>query len=239
MASVLSGGLHPYDAKVLALAPTFYFPLTELAGTTIREIVHGWNGAYPATGVTYGAAGPGDGRTAVTFDGSGVGGNLYTAGLSAGFMHGGKGTLCLWVKFDNWTQASTTVLKFQKDASNSVDITSNMTNDRIQNAYLAGGTTKATSEASGQTTTAFRHVAMTWDITAGADGEMKLYINGSQVGTTQTALGTWGVTDLNAVTCVLGNGALAAGVSIVGSVARLAGFPVALTQAQLATLAAF
>ena len=34
-------------------------------------------------------------------------------------------------------------------------------------------------------------VAMTWDTAAGADGEMKAYIDGAQVGTTQTALGSW------------------------------------------------
>lgn len=235
----IGGGMHPYDAKVLALNPTFYFPLTEGSGTVIRELVNGWNGAYSATGVTYGVAGPGDGRTAVTFDGSAGFGNLYTAGLSAGFMHAGVGTICLFFAAANWTATNGRVFSFTKTAgANAVYVTQNNTNDRLEYTYYAGSTAKVTSEASGQTSTVFRHVAITWDITAGANGELKAYINGAQVGTTQTALGTWSATDLASSLVNLGADASTPTALLAGSYARLAGYPVALTAAQLATLAA-
>lgn len=37
------------------------------------------------------------------------------------------------------------------------------------------------------------HVTMTWDKNAGSDGEMKAFIDGAQVGSTQTNFDTWAV----------------------------------------------
>ena len=54
--------------------------------------------------------------------------------------------------------------------------------------YQAGGTTDLVTLSS-QSDIDWVHVMLTWDVSGG--GEFKAYKNGSQAGTTQTALGTW------------------------------------------------
>lgn len=234
-------GLNPYDEKVIALNPTFYFPMVETAGLDLVELIHGsaWYGQYAATGVTYGVAGPGDGRTAVAFDASTGRAFPYSAPLSAAFMHSGKGTICGWSKLATWTGTSESIIRFQRDASNLVYIGVNLTSKRAEYFYVAGGVSKATSEGNGQSTLDWRHYAITWDIDAGASGELKGWIDATQIGSTQTSLGTWGAVDLISALCGIGSQGTASPNSIAGSYGRWAGYPVALTQAQLATLAGF
>ena len=98
------------------------------------------------------------------------------------------GTVSLWVKLD--TSASNDMLfKFDVDRNNQASIAyiSSTTSMRFQ--YKAGGTNKSfdhsvSVEADGN----WHHYVITWDTSA---DQMKGYIDGSQVDSTQTGLGTW------------------------------------------------
>lgn len=184
----LLGAVDPrlrYTNKVKALSPIAYWPLADASGTTATdESGNARNGAY--SNVTLGAAGIGDGRTAATFaSASSQYVNIYTAGL-AGAFNGQEGSISLWAKND-WI-SGVTLIKIGANGSNDVYLQKNNVSDRIEAFYVAGGTTKATNEPSSQTSTAWRHIAMSWSKTA---DQMKLYVNGAQVGTTQTGLGTF------------------------------------------------
>ena len=59
--------------------------------------------------------------------------------------------------------------------------------NRAQLLYVSGGTTKEIV-LSNQSSTELRQIALTWSF---GDDELKIYIDGTQVGNTQTGLGVW------------------------------------------------
>ena len=98
------------------------------------------------------------------------------------------GTVSLWVKLD--TSASNDMLfKFDVDRNNQASIAyiSSTTSMRFQ--YKAGGTNKSFDHSVGVAADGnWHHYVITWDTSA---DQMKGYIDGSQVDSTQTGLGTW------------------------------------------------
>ena len=98
------------------------------------------------------------------------------------------GTVSLWAKID--TSANNDMLfKFDVDKSNQVAIAYITSTTSMRFQYKAGGTNKSfdhsvSVEADGN----WLHYVITWDTSA---DQMKGYIDGSQVDSTQTGLGTW------------------------------------------------
>ena len=98
------------------------------------------------------------------------------------------GTVSLWVKLDTSTY-NDILFKFDVDKSNQVGIAylSSTTSMRFQ--YKAGGTNKSFDHSVGvEADGNWHHYVITWDTSA---DQMKGYIDGSQVDSTQTGLGTW------------------------------------------------
>ncbi len=180
-----------YLDKVLALTPFAYWPLNEAAGTAIADRAgSSYNGTGSAN-LTYNHAGPGAGNKSIYFDGNEYI-NITGTGFNTAFPAncGPQGSVCVWAKTDDWVTGVYT-FTFLVNANNQVAIYKNNTNDRMIGRYYAGAVTKEAPETIGQTSTDWRWYCITWDKNAGADGEMKFYVNNVQVGTTQTGLGTW------------------------------------------------
>ncbi|MEO8397042.1 MAG: hypothetical protein ABI700_28865, partial [Chloroflexota bacterium] len=153
-------------------------------GTAARD------GTY-TNGPTLNAAAFTDGTPAPSFDGSNDLVNVYSSSLNSAF-NPSELTLFIWGKVASsgvWSDATFRYLThLQADASNRVYLLKSTTGNAIQGRYLAGGVSKSIVDASLGGTTAFFSAAIT--VSKAAD-EMKLYLNGVQVGSTQTGLGTW------------------------------------------------
>jgi len=122
-----------------------------------------------------------------------------------GFL-GDQGTVIVPAQVANvgvWTDAAARYLiAIDVDPNNYLFIRKAAAANSIAFAYEAGGVTE------GQTTAALANVdfaiyGMTWDMSAGADGEVRYYIDGVASGAMDTALGTW-VGDLAATGVVIG-----------------------------------
>ena len=122
--------------------------------------------------------------------------DYVTADGIFGDINVNTGTVSTWIKKDS-TSANDVVFKFDVDGNNQVGIIYVNSSSILRYQYKAGGTTKKVDhsvsiEGDGN----WHHIAITWDTSA---DEMKAYLDGSQVGTTQSGLGTWSGT-VNAFT---------------------------------------
>jgi hypothetical protein len=184
--------------------------LDEKSGAVAYDLVSGrvagaQNGAH--TGVTLGADGIGDGRACPFYDGANDLTNVYTATFAAAF-NAAEGTAMMWAKVVNagvWTDgAARRSIQMRADISNRISIEKAAANNEINFVYIAGGTSEVVA-IQPITDTDWMHLALTWSKSAGANGEMRAYYNGTQTGATQTALGVWAGA-LNATVTSLGAG---------------------------------
>ena len=134
--------------------------------------------------------GIGDGRSAFSFDGGDFV-NVYTPSLASRF-DSAKGWALIWVRIPDaavWADgAARRFIYLVADANNYAIISKNTTLNQVIFFYNAAGTIEQVGDTSLAASTNWFLVAMTWDKAA---DEMKAYINGAQVGVTQTGLGTW------------------------------------------------
>lgn len=224
-----------YTNKVKALSPIAYWPLAELSGSVARdESGNARDGAYTAT--TLGSIGIGDRRTAATFNGTTSYCNVYGASLAGAFM-GAEGTLALWMQVSGagfWSDTVTTrrMAYFLADTNNRVYLQKTTTANQLTAVYIAGGTNKSINYATSAPLTFF-HVALTWSKAADA---FKLYINGTQVGSTLTGLGTWAGA-MSSTNATIGCGGIGPFNVHDGNLAHVALFASPKSAAQIASLA--
>ena len=222
-----------YTNKVLALSPIGYWPFAEPSGTTALDASgNGRDGVY--TNVTLGAAGIGDGRTAASFTTGSVC-NVFSASLQGAF-NGAEGTIAQWVQVSDagvWSDATIRgTLEFFVNGSNVVRLRRTTTNNQIAATYVAGGTSKSVTQ-SAFSPTAWFHIALTWSLSGDA---FKFFLNGAQVGATQTGLGTF-VGSLSATNTVLGAVNSAAANPWSGNLAHSALWARPLTAAEITSIA--
>jgi hypothetical protein len=191
---VVSGYLgSAYGAKIAALGPIAFWPMDEPSGSVAFDRSgNGRNGAY--TGVTLGQPGPGDGRSAPSFDGATSYNNVFTPSLAAAF-NGQQGSFLCWGKVNApavWTDGVTRrMILFQVDASNRVGIFKPVANNEIDMLYVAGGTALGAAKTSFNPIIWF-HVGLTWDKSVNAGvGEVRFYVNGTVITPVSTGLGTF------------------------------------------------
>lgn len=188
-----------YIARIVALAPIAYYPLDESSGTTaIDQSGNGHNGTY--SGAVPGGDGIGSGQTGASFDGS-----LDTVNIAAmrTLFNGNTGSLVVWGKTSAWADATVRFLaRIQVNASNQVNIQKTANLNEISFNRSGGGTPKSVVTTALAGSPAYFCAGMTWD--TGAD-ELKAYLNGVQVGATQTGIGTFTGT-VGLTTCALGAG---------------------------------
>jgi len=99
------------------------------------------------------------------------------------------GAISVWAKLSDVTD-NTPIFKFYTNSNNQATIIYLHSSDEFKFMYKAAGTnTQVITDASGiEGNDAFYHFAMSWNVTG---GRFFAYINGAQVGTTQTTFGTW------------------------------------------------
>jgi hypothetical protein len=195
---------NPLEAAIVPLAPIACFPLTETIGTAAQNIGSlgsAANGTY--TGATLNQIAAPGGTTAPLFDGVNDLANIYSASLSSAF-NGSLGSIIVFFKvYDSgvWTDGKQrNIVSIYTTVNSRIIIHKLTTNNTLALYYKAGGTDEQI------TTTAYNNTnwnmaAVTWSKAA---DQYVVYVNGTQVGATQTGLGTWdGV--ISATSCILGN----------------------------------
>jgi len=100
-----------------------------------------------------------------------------------------KGAISVWAKLDVVSD-NTPIFKFYTNSNNQATIIYLHSSKEFKFMYKAAGTNTQviTSAGSIEGDGNFHHFAMSWDVSA---GRFFAYLNGSQVGTTQTTFGTW------------------------------------------------
>jgi hypothetical protein len=233
-----SGRKSAYSTKVVSTdRPNLvgYWPQWEVKGSVSYDYSgNNFNGAY--TGVTQDVH-SGDLENAlqsITFDGSTSRNNVYSAALAA-FFSGAAGTLSAWIKVSAagvWSDGTERrVATFYVDANNLITIKKD-TSNLVQCFYVAGGTSKTQNLSIGSPTS-WQNVALTYDKPADA---FKAYLNGTQVGSTGTGLGTW-AGSLASTACLIGAATTTPTLCWSGTLAHVALWKSALNTTQIADLA--
>jgi hypothetical protein len=182
-----------------------WWPLSEQSGTAVKnEICAEGNGVLGAGAAapTIAVAGIGDGRSCFSFDGGDYV-DIYSAWLAAHFS-GAKGSLGIWARITDAAVWNDGVARYfasiRSDGSNLIRITKPAVLNTVRCVYIAAGTILTVDDVSLGGATDWFLIGITWDKSA---DEFKAYINGAQVGVTQTGLGTW-TGALDTTTCNLG-----------------------------------
>lgn len=226
-----------YADKVLGYGPIAYWPLWEAAGLTAECLVNSpaQDGTY--VGVTLGQSGIGDGRTCPLFDGANDYVDIYSVPLNTDF-DGDEGTAAIWVRALNaavWTDAAfRRIAILRADGNNRILLARTNVNNNITLYHIAGGVNS--NVAFSVFVTTFFHVAITWSDSAGANGEVKVYLNAVQQGLTQAGQGVW-AGNLNALTCLIGADDQVPSIVWKGYLAHSAVWDRPLTQPEIADLA--
>jgi hypothetical protein len=221
-----------YTQKVQALNPIAYWPQADASGGVATDASgNGFNGAY--SNVTLGVPGIGDNRTAAAFNGT----SSYTNVLGAGFtgaFNGAEGTLSAWMQITSaavWSDGITRQIFIALvDGNNYVQISKASSVNNLFFEYKAGGTAKNVAVSAGPATT-WLHVAITWSKSGDA---VKVYLSGTQIGGTQTGLGTFAGSLTRAI---IGAVTTTPGQVWDGNLAHAAIWTRALTASEIATLA--
>jgi len=199
-----SGGGGGYRAKVLATSSAnliAYWDMQETSGTTAdnaegtaaRDITYARNVTTMTT-----AAGPAGG-TAPLFDGANDLVDIETDSLEAAIDYA-EGSLFAWAKVSAagvWTDGGVRgMVQIRIDNDNTIQIAKAAANNQLNVTYVAGGTTVSRAKTS-YSPTGWFNVGLSWSLSAGGSGEVKVYFDGVQEGATLTGLGTWAGSELN------------------------------------------
>lgn len=215
-----------YAARVLDLDPIAYYKLN---GDATDSSGNGYDGT--AAGATLDGTGIGDGGTSGTFDGTG---DYVDISAMAAAFSGAAGTLLVWGKTSVWTDATIRyMVRIAASGNHHVYIQKNSTDNTLLFLRKAGiANTKSVSDTSLAGSTDYFAAVLTWD--TGAD-ELKAYINGAQVGTTQTGLAAF-VGTPSATGTVIGAADTGAANGWVGSLAHIAIWDRALDGSEISSL---
>jgi hypothetical protein len=168
-----------------------YWPLNETSGTTADnyEGTAARDGTYSSDVSSIGTTtGIGDGNTAPNLDGTNDYIDVVTVSLQSAFDPN-DGTISLWTKLASgtWTDSSVDHW-FTVHISSSNQIWIRKTNTNNQYQYYHEGNNTPIFEGVTGASTAWRHYCMVWSVSG---DYLKLYVDGSQVGATQTGLDTF------------------------------------------------
>lgn len=188
----------------------------------------------PIGGVTRGVAAGGHLTNAYSFNGNSDGINNYSTDLNGAF-NPSEGTLVVWAKVSGsgvWTDGTTHYLaRLTADGTNEINLTKiGGANNTVRFGYEAGAGNQLI-DATVSTTDWFQTVA-TWSKT---NDQVKFYVNGAQVGTTQTGLGTW-VGNIASTTTAIGANGSAGGLSWSGLINDVRLYNQALSDSQILSL---
>ncbi len=182
-----------YRATVVSADSTnllVYYLLNETSGTTANDVSgHSANGTY--SGVTLNTTTFLTGDPAASWDGVNDYTNILSSYLTANF-NGAEGTVLLWFRVPSgatWTDGALRfAIRLLVDGSNFISMFKQTINNRFDWQYDAGGTLKSVNSTSMGSVTGWAQIALTW---SKSSDQVKAFLNGVQVGSTQTGLGTF------------------------------------------------
>ncbi|MBD3354305.1 MAG: hypothetical protein GF364_22675 [Candidatus Lokiarchaeota archaeon] len=171
------------------------WPLVDIAsGTTIHAHVNSNRDGTLTGWDLQNAAGPVPGTSAPYSDGANDCGNIYTSNGSdelADIFDPAEGSFLAWAKVQAasaWTDGeSRHILTLGPNSNNRIVLLKNATDNTVIMSYKAGNHADQVVYNPFSSTDWF-YIGMSWSV---ADDEVRAYLNGSQVGGTQTGLGTW------------------------------------------------
>lgn len=187
-----------YIQRVIGIAKAnllAYLPLDEASGTAALDASQNSRGGT-YTGVTFVGTSV-DGRLCPLWDA--VADDLWlNAAFNTAFIGSAAstGSIMIWIKAvdaDVWTDGtSRRCVYLVRDNSDQITIARNATNDNLYGAHVSGGATKvrAVNNIFSDAPTGWIQAVVTWDTTAGVNGQFLYYINGVQTGVTQTNITT-------------------------------------------------
>lgn len=215
-------------AGILPTALLAEWRFSDGAGSVLTDFSgNGFNGSLPGAPNTPAWAGSG-----LSFDGSNDYVNLYSAGLAGAFT-GQEVTVEVVARVAGagvWTDgAQRHIVELQADASNLVRIRRPLTtNNTISLLYNAGGVLEVVNATVSATS------AVYYALTASKSADqMRAYVSGAQVGSTQTGLGTF-AGSLASATTVAGAAGTTGAAPWSGSIHYLIVRSAALSAAQIA-----
>lgn len=231
LVTVMGGG-KTYAQRILALSPYAYWPLDDAAGATAaREVVNGWT-TTDCDNVTFGVEGIGGGQTAARIGEAGGDGFRASAAAMTATFPADEGTFMVWIKLSAavWIDGKSHSLL----TCTSTDATANFyiekrTGNNTMRYHRRGGNATVAQEFT-ESRTNWMLFAQTWSVSGNA---LKGYINGVQVGTTQTNVLAWGAAVLNGIWLLRND----SGGGLGGDAAHVALFSRALTTDELLGLA--
>lgn len=198
-----------YAEKVIGLLGSSnvigYWKMDEATGTTAADSsAEGNNGTYSGCTLANAAMPAAIGGSAPLFDGVNDVLDVYSAGLEADFS-GAEGGFACWAKVFHagvWTDG---VSRFVMRVSNSDNsdffaIQRTSTNNQLVFRRQAGGVNSQITAS--LSSTDWLHLAITWSVSADT---FKVFINGTQEGSTLTGLAAYSPNDFNTDRCCIGS----------------------------------
>ena len=180
-----------YLGKVLATDSSNViaeWALDEAAGATNVNDYSPENNDGTPSNVTFGSTGIGDDRTSASFNGTTSYINVFSSALATDF-NGAEGTFSIWAYSANWADSTERTLVYLRDAAynNYIYLHKYTTNNISVVRRAAGGADKVVSF--GVSGSGWKHVVGKW---SESGDYLKLYVNGSEVGTPASSIGTYG-----------------------------------------------
>lgn len=171
-----------------------HWPLKELSGTVVTDVSgNKINGTY--ANITLANTVGLNLRPVPLFNGTNSRANILSTPFTNAF-NTAEGTIIGLAKIDNstsWTNGLTKhIIDWEIDSNNRILIRKESVNNRLSFYYVAGGTSKSVltnvTPFNQITTPLWFDFALTW---SKSGDKVAAYINGLQLGVTQTGLGTW------------------------------------------------
>jgi hypothetical protein len=174
------------DLRASTSTGTEYVEFDDISITEVSPLV-----GLPTNSVVLGSSANGHLSNAYTFDGTNDNVNIYSSDLNSVF-NPNEGTLIAWAKVAGagvWTDGvGREIARILVDNNNFIILRRSTTSNTLEAFYSAGGSSKTVSSSALGATTNWFQVILTW---SKSNDQVKVYLNGSQVGSTQTGLGTW------------------------------------------------
>lgn len=161
-----------------------YWPLMESAGTVGLDFSgNGRNGTYSGS-LVYGDTGIGDGWTSPYFEGTNCQLNVTTS--MTGVFNGLEGTIMIWARRPNWTDALRDALTCQSVTGSWLTFRGTSSGQMVL-SYIGGGIERSIF-ITGLSGNGWYCFTQSW---SKSTDQVKAYKNGVQSGSTLTGLGTW------------------------------------------------